>query len=183
MAKNSYINTNMIENIKSFGELAGNRLRESIEDLDAFNLLLIRLKDIDELEIAFASEPTMLIHDQQLFAFTVLFEDYELRFHCSLITDEIESALSYDPYFIDISYLADVLVSDLEKDDVIETLDSISGFYVDPIRPFSWLVDKSYYPSDTTLEQAAQTFLTVLKNYFYLQLDHKPKLTLVVNNP
>jgi len=172
----------MKENILSFAELAGDRLRESVDDLELFNFFLDSLGTTEELMVTFATDPSDLITDHSMFAFTVNIDGVELRFHASLIDDEIEKALSYDPYYIDVSYLTDVHVTDLEKDEVIDTLDAISGFYVDPIRPFNWLIDKNYFDSDATIEAGAITFLSVVKDYFHLEIDRKSHIRLVVDN-
>lgn len=173
----------MIDNIKTFGTLAATRLRESVEDVEAFRTFISVLIENDALDVEFSSAPDTLVHEQGMASFTILVDDEELRFSLIIITSDSSTTLSYDPFYVDLSYLTDVTVTALTRDDTLHVLDSVAGLYVDPIRPFSWLVDEMFFDKNTTIEQAKTIFLDAIKAYFLLHnTSIQPTMTLVIDN-
>jgi len=171
-----------MSNIQAFVDLVSTRVKEITDDSDAFTEWLSMIGDVENVTVHWAGDPDILAIDCALFQFNTVFGELEYTFSVSFINEEIDKALSYDPYFIDVSYIVDVQITDLDKDDVLSKLDNMSGLYVDPIRPFSWLMSRDYFDETATIEDVTAIFLILLKDFFHMKLTHKPNLKLIVDN-
>lgn len=172
----------MSDCIKTFIDTANERIREASEDSKAFEEWLQLIDIHEDIVTTFVTDPETKLTDYPTFGFTTVFGQHEFKINIAIVDEPTIKKLSYDPYFIDVSYLPDIRVTDLQKDDVMEALDAISSFYVDPMRPFAWLISYEYFDNDDTIEYAAQVFIGVLRDFFHLTNIGKPNLKLVIDN-